>query len=148
MTIKQVAAAAGLTHQAIYKRIKAHGYTLDMLKDKATGHLTPDGERILGELFNLDDMQPPLSTEVEKLKTEVAELTTEVEKLRNHVSELEERERILTDERDFLRQTLEREQQLQAMTLKKLPDPPPALPSGDQHGLRRWWNRWRKKSET
>ena len=126
MTVKDVAQRTGLTNAAIYKRLKAKGVKLEAVKDKKTGHFTPDGERLIIELFNLDaapesPANPPqnaVDNQVEKLTTRVAELTTEVEKLTTRVE-------LLTSERDNLRATLEREQQLHAMTLTKL------LPSGE-----------------
>ena len=126
MTVKEVAQRTGLTNAAIYKRIKTKGVALDAIKDKKTGHFTPDGERLIIELFNLDNApeqaenrpKNDVDNQVEKLTTRVAELTTEVEKLTTRVE-------LLTSERDNLRATLEREQQLHAMTLTKL------LPSGE-----------------
>jgi chromosome segregation ATPase len=144
MNVKEVASLTGLTHQAIYKRIKAAGYKLDELKDKATGQFTPEGETVLREMFKLDELQPELTTEVEELTTRVAELTTEVEKLRNQVTVLETQNKALTEERDFLRVTLEHSQQLQAATLAKVPSVP-ALPDGSRRGLRGWWARIRGK---
>lgn len=140
MNVKEVATLTGLTHQAIYKRIKAAGYKLEELKDKATGQFTPEGEALLREMFNLDELQPELTTD---LTTKVAELTTEVEKLRNQVETLEGQVKTLTDERDFLRVTLEHSQQLQAATLAKVPSAP-ALPP-PRGGLRGWWARLRGK---
>lgn len=127
MTIKDVAQKTGLTNAAIYKRIKTKGVRLDAIKDKQTGHFTADGERLIVELFNLDDatetatetQKTDVDNQVEELTTRVAELTTEVEKLTTRVE-------LLTSERDNLRATLEREQSLHAMTLTKL------LPSGNQ----------------
>ena len=142
MTIKEVAQRTGLTHQAIYKRLKAHGVKLETLKDKATGHFTPEGEAVIMELFAIDAPEKPAEkadpTEVEKLRNQVAELTTEVERLRNQVATVE-------SERDYLRGALEREQQLQAMTLTKLP---PALPPSDEEKQRRrtWWDRIRGRA--
>ena len=126
MTVKEVAQRTGLTNAAIYKRIKTKGVALDAIKDKKTGHFTPDGERLIIELFNLDNapesaekgQENGVDNQVEKLTTRVAELTTEIEKLTTRVE-------LLTSERDNLRATLEREQQLHAMTLTKL------LPSGE-----------------
>ena len=164
MTIKDVAARAGLSHQAIYKKIKARGVSLESIKIKGTGELTAEGEALMRELFNLQDQEereapPPVAAEpetappgeverlrnqVEKLNAQVAELNNEVEKLRNQVATGEAREKALADERDFLRVSLERSQQLQAITAAKIPNPPPALPSGDQQperGLRAWWRR-------
>lgn len=145
MTVKEVAQLTGLTHQAIYKRLKAHGVKLETLKDKATGQFTPEGERVIMELFTIDAPEAPEktadATEVEKLTTRVAELTTEVEKLRNQVATLE-------DERNYLRGALEREQQLTGMTITKLPTPAPALPPSDdgKGRLRTWWDRIRGRA--
>ena len=137
MTVKEVAQRTGLSHQAIYKRIKAKGVALAAIKDAKTGHFTPDGERLIFELFNLENApeqaenrpEKPIDNQVEKLTTRVAELTTEVEKLRNQVE-------LLTSERDNLRAVLEREQQLHAMTLTKL------LPSGEQGEKGRFRAAW------
>lgn len=153
MTIREVAQLTGLSHQAIYKRIKAQGLKLDELKDKATGQLTPDGEAIIRELFTVESpanspvngKKAAVSNQVEELRNQVAELTTEVEKLRNQVASLE-------NERDFLREALEREQknlerqqQLTGMVITKLPTPAPALPSGEKGKLRAWWDKVRKR---
>lgn len=146
MNVKEVASLTGLTHQAIYKRIKAHGHKLEELKDKATGQFTQEGEAVLRELFNLDAVQPELTTEVEDLRNQVAELTTEVEKLRNQITVLETKAQALTEERDFLRVTLEHSQQLQAVTLAKVPNVP-ALTDESRRGLRGWWARLRGKDE-
>ena len=137
MTVKEVAQRTGLTNQAIYKRIKAKGVALETIKDRKTGQFTPDGERLIVELFNLADAPEPVTNrsekadngEVEKLTTRVAELTTEVEKLTTRVE-------LLTSERDNLRATLEREQQLHAMTLTKL------LPSGETREKGRFRAAW------
>lgn len=146
MTVKEVAQLTGLSHQAIYKRLKAHGVKLETLKDKETGQFTPDGEAVILELFGIKQgadgpekaEEMPDKTEVERLRNQVAELSTEVEKLRNQVASLE-------DERNFLRGALEREQQLTGMTITKLPTPPPALPQGDadKGRVRSWWDRIR-----
>ena len=147
MTIKEVAQQTGLSHQAIYKRLKARGIKLDDIRDKSTGQLTPQGEAVITELFQVTASIPPeekkaetpVETEVEKLNAQVAELTTEVEKLRNQVATLE-------NERDFLRATLEREQQLHGIALSKLP---PALPPAEEERgrLRSWWDRVRGRRE-
>ena len=153
MTIREVAQLTGLSHQAIYKRIKAQGLKLDSLKDKATGQLSADGEAIIRDLFSINSPADPpdngkgtaVHNQVEELRNQVAELTTEVEKLRNQVAGLE-------GERNFLREALEREQknlerqqQLTGMVTTKLPTPPPALPSGEKGKLRIWWDKIRKR---
>lgn len=140
MTIKDIVNQTGLTPQAIYKRIKAKGYTMSALKSKNTGHFTPEGEQVVRDLFGIvEEAKPeekPVEKSVEKLTTEVERLTTEVEKLTTEVENLR-------SERDFLRMSLERAQQLQAVTLTKLPNPPAALPAGGEKGVRGWWHRIR-----
>ena len=143
MNIKEVAQLTGLSHQAVYKKIKANGIVLEKLKDKATGQLTPEGEAQIRDLFGIsDEARAPDATE---LTTKVAELTTEVEKLRNQVATMEKRVEELTEERDFLRMTLERSQHLEAAAIAKLPSPPKLLPSGEekQRGLRGLFQRMR-----
>lgn len=166
MTIKDVAARTGLSHQAIYKRLKARGLSVSDLKDKASGQLTEEGERILAEMFSIQAEEPTVDgaqeakseeprpeSGSEKLRNEVARLTTEVEKLRNRVETLEATNTALTEERDFLRLSLERSQQLQAITASKIPNPPPLLTTGAEEnkshkglfgGMRAWWARRRE----
>lgn len=137
MTIKEVAQLTGLSHQAIYKKIKARGWRIDELKDKATGQFTAEGEASIRELFGItDNAVPPVATDV-------AKLTTENEQLRNQVVNLEDKIKQLTEERDYLRVALDRSQQIQAVTLTKLPTPPPALPAPKEHRLRNWLQRMR-----
>ena len=89
------------------------------------------------ELFKLDDapesaekgQEKAVDNQVEKLTTRLAELTTENETLKTKVE-------LLTSERDNLRTTLEREQQLHAMTLTKL------LPSGEESEKGRFRAAW------
>lgn len=162
MTIKDIAAAAGLSHQAIYKRLKARGVKLESIKIKGTGELTEEGEALLREIFSLKDQQeeaappPPaaekeapaeVESEVEKLRNQVEKLRAEVEKLRNQVATLEDKEKALTDERDFLRLSLERSQQLQAITAQKIPNPPPALAAGVEQEPRRGLLGWLRRKE-
>lgn len=156
MTIKDVASRTGLTHQAIYKRLKARGLSLSDLKDKASGQLTEEGERILAEMFSFQAEEPTAASGSEELHNEVARLTTEVEKLRNRVEMLEEKNVALVEERDFLRVTLERAQQLQALTASKIPNPPPLLTTGAEEGkshkglfggMRAWWARRREPKQ-
>ena len=160
MTVKDFAALAGVSHQAIYKKLKGRGVSLDAIKDKETGQLTQEGETLLREIYSLSGQQesseeaasetteaaPPAEEQAgKKLRNQVAELEKEVERLRNQVATLEEKEKALTEERNFLRMSLERSQQLQALTASKIPNLAPGLPAGgDQaHGLRGWWQRLR-----
>lgn len=163
MTVKEFAALVGVSHQAIYKKLKGRGVAVDSIKDKVTGQLTEEGEALLREIYGIKEQReeqrenqaeeaaevergaaPPADQKQEKgLRNQVAELTGEVERLRNQVAALEEKEKALTEERDFLRLSLERSQQLQALTASKIPNPAPALPAGGDHprGLLAWWQR-------
>ena len=166
MTVKEFSEIVGVSHQAIYKKLKGRGVALDAIKDKETGQLTQEGETLLREIYNIQEPQeerqeheeepaeveretaPPAQKEVAKeLRNQVAELQKEVERLRNQVATLEDKEKALTEERDFLRISLERSQQLQALTASKIPNPAPALPAGRSHprGLRAWWQRRKQK---
>ena len=137
MTIKDVAQQTGLTNAAIYKRLKNKGVKLEAIKDRKTGQFTPDGVRLMIELFGVteaakpaeNEPKKPVENEVEKLTTELKRLTTEVEKLTTQVE-------LLTNERDNLRAILEREQQLHAMTLTKL------LPAGENAEKGRFRAAW------
>lgn len=167
MTVKEFSEIVGVSHQAIYKKLKGRGVALDAIKDKETGQLTQEGETLLREIYNIQEQRtnseeqqeeepaeverespPPAQKEVAKgLRNQVAELQKEVERLRNQVATLEDKEKALTEERDFLRVTLDRAQQLQALTASKIPNPAPALPAGRSHprGLRAWWQRRKQK---
>jgi predicted nucleic acid-binding Zn-ribbon protein len=146
MTIKDIAQRMGVTPQAIYKRLKAQNIVLDDLKDSKTGHFTAEGEARIQELFaQASPAAAPDSAEVEVLTTRVEELTTEVERLTTKVAELTTKVESLESERDFLRSTLEREQQLHGITLTKLPQALP--PAQTESRLRGWWNRIRGRNE-
>lgn len=151
MTVKDVARRTGLTTAAIYKRIKAHDIRLDAIKDKKTGHFTPEGERMILELFSIAEAPEPAAEGQEKqVDNQVEKLTTEVEKLTTQVENLEKQVTELTGERDFLRkaladttEALTNAQKLQAATLAKVP----LLTSGEPGRLRRAWDRIRGKGE-
>ena len=156
MTVKDFAALAGVSHQAIYKKLKGRGIAMESLKSKETGQLTAEGETLLRTIYHIQGQReaeleeaageerqaapPAYEPKLNELRNQVERLTMEVEKLRNQVNVLEEKNAALIGERDFLRASLERSQQLQAMTAAKIPNPAPALPDGGgTHGLRAWW---------
>ena len=137
MTIKEVAQLTGRSHQAIYKRIKANGLEMKTLKDPKTGQFTVDGAAAILALFDLADTAPPVENEVEKLRNQLNELNNQLQQQADQI-------KALTEERDFLRVTLERSQHLEAAAIAKLPTPPPALPPTDAEkrgALRRWFDR-------
>lgn len=177
MTIKEMAARIGVSDKAIYKRLKSEGISLSSLKTKGTSSLSPEGERLLLELYSLqaptaepgktsnqeeaaevENGENPVENSTEQVENGLERLKTEVERWRklaesaaNQVEKLEALNKALTDERDFLRLSLERSQQLQAMTAAKLPSPAPALQAGGTQpggGILGWFrNRKKKKQE-
>lgn len=158
MTIREAAERAGISNQAIYKRLKARGIRPESIREPGTNKLTAEGERIMRELFPVIDEEearpdPPASEEPAAAPPdELARLTTELEGLRQRVDELttrlttaEARAQALQDERDYLRGALDKAQQIQALTASKLPTPPPALPDGEERqrrGLLSWLRGW------
>lgn len=167
MTIKEVSEKVGLSHQAIYKRLRNRGIKAADIARKSTGELTEEGERLMYELFPFlqgeegREAQAPADepaaapaaavaadepSEVASLRDEVAAAAAKVAKLEGEVARQEEIIKALTDERDYLRGALERSQQLQALTAQKIPNPPPALTDGSGEKQRRGlWARLRGK---
>lgn len=126
MTIKQAAEQYKVSTQAIYQRLKKSGKQLSTLKDSKTGHLTPEGAAIVCNWF--DNHVPTIAND-ESARLQLEQLTNERNALVQDVARLEaelrtEREMraMLEGERDALRQALDRSQQLQAMTLARLPE--------------------------
>lgn len=162
MKIKDVSEKVGLSHQAIYKRLRTRNIRAEDITDKA-GNITDKGLDILKDLFPIlqasetkeespaetEEPAPPPAdtdkTEVGRLHEEVARLQGEVARLHEKVATLEEKGRLLQDERDYLRTALDQSQKLQAITASKLPNPPPALTDGsEEKGPRRGPLGWLK----
>lgn len=111
----------------------------DQAAEPTTAEAT--GQEAAAEAVEVEKGEP---SEVEKLRAEVEKFRNQVEKALNRIELLEQQNAALTEERDFLRLSLERAQQLQAITASKIPNPPPALPAGGEqaeHGFRAWWKR-------
>lgn len=134
MTIKEFSTRAGISAQAVYKRLRNQGINLDTIRNKETGQLTAEGETIVENLFSTESHRfssdesenQRLSTEVERLKTEVERLSTALD--------------IVSEERNYLREQLKASQVIQLETLKKLPQ---ALPAPAERKKPFW--PWRKK---
>lgn len=157
MRIKQVSEKVGLSHQAIYKRLRARGIKAEDITQKNTGELTAEGWALMLELFPIlqgeeerseqPQAEAPAAaepSEIERLQGEVARLRGEVAQAEGKVATMEAQLQALTEERDYLRGALERSQQLQALTAQKIPNPPPALPAGgdqQRRGLFGWLRR-------
>lgn len=158
MRVKDFARDAGITPAAIYKRVKALGMSLTDLQDPHTGELTADGIDTLEGLFRVEDPRKitELTTKITELKTEVTELTTKITKLTTEITELKtkltsvETENaalkgkmdVITGERDYLRDALDRSQQLEGLALSKIPLLPPPAPAREK-----WYKRLFQKGE-
>lgn len=186
MTIKEVSERAGVSHQAIYKRLRTRGIRAEDITEKSSGQLTGKGEELIKELFPFlrdeeggaaaqspqdvpadppeteekagdEGLQPEvarLQEKVARLQEEVARLQPEVAGLKGQIIEyekrvatLEESNRLLTDERDYLRKALDQSQQLQAMTAQKIPTPPAITDGSERKQKRGLWERLTGRKE-
>ena len=174
MTITAAAARAGVTPQAIYKQLKKKGISPADLKAK-DGELTAEGERIIADMFPRKAADTPTQHEKksqaretaqteeepagehtaqeeaparDNLQKEVDALKENIRRLETEVNILQERARLLTEERDYLRKALDQSQQLQAMTAAKIPNPTPAITDGSGNGRKRGLFSWLRRKDS
>ena len=133
MTVRDIASLAGISVQAVYKKLSTSGLKLDELRSKETGHFTDAGLKEVERILNLN------STKVENFSTEVERLTTEVERLKEVETRLTTLVETLKDERDHLREENRALLVLQQETLRKIPA---ALPPAERKKF--CWP-WQKK---
>ena len=76
MTVKDIAAMEGISVQSVYKRFKANGLKVESLKDKETGHFTPEGEAAVERIFKpkFKDFKPDFLDEWFYYEPEVEEI--------------------------------------------------------------------------
>lgn len=117
MKIRDVAKQAGVSHQAIYKRLKARQIPAESITDKATGELTGEGVALMLELYpQIKGEQPATATAQPQTGEDVVEaLRREVQRLSNELSNAEGRIVALTEERDFLRQAVTHSQEMEGL---------------------------------
>ena len=117
MKIRDVATMAGVSHQAVYKRLKARGLRPESITDKGTGELTAEGLAIMFEMYpQTKDTQPATASPQPPTGSETVEtLRSEVQRLSNALSNAEARIVALTEERDFLRGALTHSQEMEAL---------------------------------
>ena len=123
MTIKQAATKAGVSHQAVYKKLKARGIRVESITEKGTGELTAEGEALMVELYPCLKVEETINQESEESKaadveSEVETLRKESTRLQQELSNAVERIKELTDERDFLRKQLDQRQELETLRLQ------------------------------
>ena len=128
MTVKDVAEMADISVQSVYKRFKANNIKVETLKDKESGHFTPAGEAVVKSLFNLGDK--PESTkadEIEALKNEIQRLNESLNQVKEELTTTTIRAEVLTarcqlleNERDSLRDKLDKTLILQLVMILKI----------------------------
>ena len=135
MTIREIAEANGNSVQNIYKKLKSRKIGVATLKDE-TGQLTEAGEQTILELLKAApaDVPPPVSEELNQLKTEVEKLKISCQLLTTQVE-------MLTKENDRLHEALQREQAVSGMALQKIALPAPADSTGFTTRLKRWFKK-------
>ena len=139
MTIKDVSTMTGTSVQAVYKRLKAKGLNLDEIRDKETGHLTPEGEAEVEELFKIKFKEfKTKEQEVVNLLSDLDRLKSELSTAQTRIEVLEAQVKLLENERDHLREAADRSQLLQLETLKKIPA---ALPAPEKKWRFPWFHR-------
>ena len=89
--------------------------------------------------------EKPQPAEEEKVNTSPEAGSGREEMLKAEIKRLEELNKSLTEERDFLRESLKKAQtaldqaqQLQLVTASKIPSPPALAPGESERGLRAW----------
>lgn len=169
MTILDIANRYSISVQAVYKRIKRAGLSIESLKVPGnTGELTPDGARIVLDLYaqknaidstNVDateDIQAALiesiTIERDELKSKCNELAAENAALKAAAAEDHKTIAALTEQLSRLSDQImqqaatahrlaDQAQQLHALHLKALPQP-------SAHPLRRWLNNLTGKNKS
>ena len=139
MTVKDIAAMEGISVQSVYKRFKANGLKVESLKDKETGHFTPEGEAAVERIFKpkFKDFKPDLN-EVERLTTEVERLKESLKQVETEVERLTTALDLIREERDYLRDQVKAAQVLQMEALNKIPQ---ALPAGEKRFHFPWYKK-------
>lgn len=143
MNIKQYAEQRGVTAQAVYQRLKKNKVKVESLTDKETGELTAEGTVILDKLYSPGNRQSkPIKDDlIEALNNQLSSLRQENVELVERVKGLEAELSTVKDERDFLRKSLENEQNNYTQILKLLPGPGQTS-AGDRRKLT-WRERFR-----
>lgn len=147
MKIQDVAKKYGMSTSAVYKRLKAASLQVADLVDKDTRELTTAGESTVLALFDdihvdqvhnqwnevdnqVDNHSTTLSEQLAEAEKTVKRLTTEVERLTTQLTAAADTNRLLSDQLAKANEALERAQQLQALTLQKIPAALPAPKQG------------------
>lgn len=134
MTIADFSKAAGLTPQAIYKRLKENGISLSEIREEDGKTLTAEGLSTLAALFKvkqIDNLTPETYSGIEKkaavIEKKLTALEDENAQLKLSLTEL----KATAAAKDQLIENLQGQllfmQQLQAATLQRIPAAKPTL---------------------
>lgn len=128
MNIAEIAQAAGVSKQAVYQRLKKNGIKIDTIKDPKSGEISAkDAAVIVGMFTGSDTNEVDIDSIKGKAVNVIDEYKSAVESLNAEIAGLKQKVNELTNERDFLRNSLlqaqnalSQAQQLQAMTLQRV----------------------------
>ena len=134
MTISDFSRAAGLTPQAIYKRLREQGISLSEIREQDGKTLTGEGLSTLAALFKvkqIDNLTPETYSGIEKKAAEIEKklkaLEDENTQLKLTLTEI----KATATAKDQLIESLQAQllfmQQLQAATLQRIPAAKPTL---------------------
>lgn len=134
MTISDFSRAAGLTPQAIYKRLREQGISLSEIREQDGKTLTGEGLSTLAALFKvkqIDNLTPETYSGIEKKAAEIEKklkaLEDENTQLKLTLTEI----KATAAAKDQLIESLQAQllfmQQLQAATLQRIPAAKPTL---------------------
>lgn len=134
MTISDFSRAAGLTPQAIYKRLREQGISLSEIREQDGKTLTGEGLSTLAALFKvkqIDNLTPETYSGIEKKAAEIEKklraLEDENAQLKLTLTEI----KATAAAKDQLIESLQAQllfmQQLQAATLQRIPAAKPTL---------------------
>ncbi len=160
MTLRDIATRAGVSHQAVYQKLKKKGIKVEDLRNKESGELTGEGMAILLELFPAaKNDQVECSTKDESSKSSnatignkaVEQLGKEIDRLNAELSKMKVQLDAITDERDFLRKALEQSQERETLRARievlEAGQQAMLMDNNQKHrGLFSWFRR--KKEET
>ena len=120
MTVKQMAAELGVTAMTIYRRLKRAGIAITELRDDVTNELTPDGVAVIGSLFDATEPVTDGATSTEQVTEQVTQPDT-IAVLQARLDGVTALLQAVTDERDRLREQVDRLTELLAAQQRLLP---------------------------
>lgn len=134
MTIAEFSKGAGITPQAIYKRLKENGISLSEIREPDGKTLTAEGLSTLAALFKvkqIDNLSPETYSGIEKKAAAIEKKLTALEEENTQLKLTLTELKATAAAKDQLIENLQSQllfmQQLQAATLQRIPAAKPTL---------------------